>query len=328
MLRDGSFIVDPSDEDLAAAYGVSTTLERDSFDVIVVGAGPGGLAAAVYASSEGLDTLVVEREAVGGQAGSSSLIRNYLGFERGVRGSELAGRAYQQAWVFGTSFLLMHDVTGLRHEDGRHVLSMTGGCEASAGAVVLATGVSYRDLGIDSLERLNGAGVFYGASVADAQALRGEVAYVVGGGNSAGQAAMHLSRYAARVVMVVRRDSLDETMSSYLRDAIAAAPNIEVATSSEVVNGGGLAALEWLTVRHHDSGEEHTVDAAALFLLIGARPRTDWLPDTVARDERGYVLTGPQAADEGPRARRPPAVAARDHRRRSVRRRATSGSGR
>jgi thioredoxin reductase (NADPH) len=298
VLRDGSFIVDPSDEDLAAAYGVSTQLERDSFDVIVVGAGPGGLAAAVYASSEGLDTLVVEREAVGGQAGSSSLIRNYLGFERGVRGSELAGRAYQQAWVFGTSFLLMHEVTALRHEGGRHVLSMTGGCQASASAVVLATGVSYRGLGLESLERLNGAGVFYGASVTDAQALRGEVAYVVGGGNSAGQAAMHLARYSARVVMVVRRDSLDDTMSSYLRDTIAAAPNIDVVCSHEVVGGGGGASLEWLTIRDRGTGEARTVDAAALFLLIGAWPHTDWLPETIGRDKRGYVRTGPDAASD------------------------------
>ena len=194
-------LVDPTNAELADAYGVSTTLEgRRDFDVAVVGAGPAGLAAAVYASSEGLDTLVIERESIGGQAGASSLIRNYLGFARGVSGSELAQRAYQQAWVFGARFLHTRAVTELRRDGGRHVLTLSDGSDGHARrAVVLATGVSYRRLGIPELDALAGTGVFYGASVSEARAHAGQEVYVVGGGNSAGQAALHLGRFAAQV---------------------------------------------------------------------------------------------------------------------------------
>ncbi|MFL5886543.1 MAG: FAD-dependent oxidoreductase [Thermoleophilaceae bacterium] len=295
ILGDGSSIVDPSNADLGAAYGITTELQEDDYDLVVVGAGPGGLAAGVYGSSEGLRTLVIESEAIGGQAGSSSLIRNYLGFARGIGGSELATRAYQQAWLFGTSFLLMHQATGLRPERGRHVVTVSNGDEVTASAVVLATGVSYSRLGIESLEALNGMGVFYGASVSEAQGLGGEVAYVVGGGNSAGQAAMHLSRYAARVVMVVRGGALDQSMSSYLCREIDAAPNIEIRADTEIVDGGGDGSLEWLALLDRTTGSIAKVDTKALFLLIGARPRTEWLPPELARDPRGYVLTGSRA---------------------------------
>ena len=294
-MLDGTVLVDPSNARLAAAYGVSTELDKDAheFDVVVVGAGPGGLAAAVYAASEGLRTLVVERESIGGQAGSSSLIRNYLGFSRGVTGAELAQRAYQQAWIFGTRFVLMREAVELRSEDGRQVLEIADEGSVTARAVVLATGVSYRRLGAPGLEELAGAGVFYGASVAEASGLTGEDVFVVGGGNSAGQAAMHLARFARRVTMVVRGGALAATMSRYLIDEIEAAANVEVLPRTEVVAAHGDARLERITLRDRADGTEHEVPAAALFVLIGARPHTDWLPGAIERDPLGYVQTGP-----------------------------------
>jgi thioredoxin reductase (NADPH) len=292
-VRPGQILVDPSKVELAEAFGVSTELgERREFDVAVVGAGPAGLAAAVYASSEGMRAMVVEREAIGGQAGSSSLIRNYLGFSRGVSGAELAQRAYQQAWVFGTSFLLMRDVVELRPGDRCHTLRTADGAEFEAAAVVLASGVSYRRLQIPALVALEGTGVFYGASAAEAKALTGRRVFVVGGGNSAGQAAMHLCRWAEQVTLVVRGPSLAASMSSYLREAIDAADNVETMMGAEVVDGEGDGRLERLILRDA-SGSESSVPADALFILIGAHPGTDWLPLAVERDEWGYVLTGP-----------------------------------
>jgi thioredoxin reductase (NADPH) len=291
-VRNGQILIDPSNRDLAAAFGVATEVgeERD-FDVVVIGAGPAGLAAAVYASSEGMRALVVEREAIGGQAGSSSLIRNYLGFSRGVSGAELAQRAYQQAWVFGTSFLLMREVTELIPGEHRHRLRI-GDDEVTARAVVLASGVSYRRLEIPALAELEGSGVFYGASAAEAKALVGKRAFVVGGGNSAGQAAMHLGRFAGRVTIVVRANSLADSMSSYLREEIAAAGNIDVMLGTEVIDGRGDGQLRELTLRDRASGETSTVPADALFVLIGAHPGTEWLPPEIERDDWGYVLCG------------------------------------
>jgi thioredoxin reductase (NADPH) len=305
---DGRVLVDPTATELAEAYGVSTEIEdvRD-FDVVVVGAGPGGLAAAVYAASEGLGTLVVEREAIGGQAGTSSLIRNYLGFSRGVTGAELAQRAYQQAWIFGTRFVLMRTARRLGARDGRHVIEVSGEGEVTARAVVLATGVSYRRLGAPGLEELTGSGVYYGASVAEASGLSGEEVYVVGGGNSAGQAAVHLSRFARRVTMLVRGPSLNETMSRYLIDEIGAAANVEVMPRTQVVAAAGAGHLERLTLRGGEDGSEWEVPAAALFVLIGAQPHTSWLPPAIERDERGYIQTGPlvHPYDRWPLARQP-----------------------
>jgi thioredoxin reductase (NADPH) len=293
LLLGGGVLVNPTNAELADAYGVSTSLEgRSSFDVAVVGAGPAGLAAAVYASSEGLDTLVVERESIGGQAGSSSLIRNYLGFARGVSGAELAQRAYQQAWIFGTRFLHTREVTALRPSGGRHVITLSDGSEASAAAVVLATGISYRRLGIPKLEALVGTSVFYGASVSEGRAHFGQDVYVVGGGNSAGQAAVHLSRYAGRVTILIRRASLIETMSSYLIKEIETAKNIEVRPYAEVTGCSGDGALESITLRDCVTGRTETVPAAALFILIGAQPHTSWLPAAIQRDKWGYVLSG------------------------------------
>jgi thioredoxin reductase (NADPH) len=308
VLMGGGVLVNPSNAELAGAYGVSTTLDEDrcDFEVAVVGAGPAGLGAAVYASSEGLDTLVVERESIGGQAGSSSLIRNYLGFARGVSGSELAQRAFQQAWVFGARFLHAREVTELRPSEGRHVLTLSDGSEARATAVVLATGITYRRLGIPGLEALVGTGVFYGASVSEARAHADEEVFVVGGGNSAGQAALHLSRYAARVTILVRRDTLAETMSSYLIGEIDAAENIDVRHRTEVAEGFGDGTLEAVTLRDCHSGRTETVPAGALFVLIGAQPHTSWLPDAVHRDRWGYLLTGPDLPPGSwPLSRRP-----------------------
>jgi thioredoxin reductase (NADPH) len=307
VLLGGGVLVDPSNAELADAYGVSTTLEgRSDFDVAVVGAGPAGLAAAVYASSEGLATLVVERESIGGQAGSSSLIRNYLGFARGVSGSELAQRAYQQAWIFGARFLHTRGVRGLRPDGGRHVLTMSDGSEAGAAAVVLATGISYRRLGVPALEGLVGTGVFYGASVSEARAYAGQAVYVVGGGNSAGQAAVHLSRFAGRVTLLVRRGSLVETMSRYLIDEIEAADNVEVRHHAEVAGCSGDGALEAITLRDSGSGRTETVPAAALFVLIGAEPHTSWLPAAIHRNEWGYLPTGADLPDGSWPLKRPP----------------------
>jgi thioredoxin reductase (NADPH) len=293
---DGRALANPSNEQVAEACGLPTKLIDRDVDVVIVGAGPAGLAAAVYAGSEGLRTLVIERETIGGQAGSSSLIRNYLGFARGVSGAELTMRAYQQAWLFGVQFLMMRDVTSLRATESLLHVMLSGGDEVTARAVVVATGVTYRRLGIPELEALNGVGVFYGASIAEAPALAGERVYVVGGGNSAGQAARYLSRYARQVTMLVRSESLAQSMSRYLIDEIAAAPNMDVAYSTEIVGGGGEGRLEHLELADRATGVRRTVEAAALFVLVGAQPHTDWLPAAVARDAWGFVLTGAEAA--------------------------------
>jgi thioredoxin reductase (NADPH) len=299
IMHDGRVLVDPTSSELVAAFGVNTELQGERhFDLVIVGAGPAGLTAAVYASSEGLRTLVVEREAIGGQAGASSLIRNYLGFSRGISGAELAQRAYQQAWVFGTSFLLMREVAELRPTDGGLELGIEEIGEVTAEAVLLATGVSYRRIGIASLEELVGAGVFYGASIAEARHLEGEHVYVVGGGNSAGQAVMHLSRYASHVTLLVRRATLAETMSQYLRRELEATENVTVRLGTAVIGGGGQHRLERLLLRD-ESGQEELVEAAGLFLLIGADPHTEWLPEEIERDRGGYLLTGLDLVRDG-----------------------------
>jgi thioredoxin reductase (NADPH) len=298
-LWDGRVLLNPSTAELATAYGVRTELADSGgkLDVVVVGAGPAGLAAAVYAASEGLRTLVVEREAVGGQAGSSSLVRNYLGFPRGVSGAELAQRAYQQAWVFGAELLLMSEVMGIAPAGDGYEVTVSDGTQVTTPAVVLATGVAYRRIGIPALERLSGAGVFYGASVSEGRGLAGLPAFVVGGGNSAGQAALHLSRWASKVTLLVRGPDLAADMSQYLQDELAVTANVEVRLHSEVVDAGGDGRLERLMVRDNATGQTTTEQAAAVFILIGARPPTGWLPDIVERDDHGYVLTGAEVPE-------------------------------
>jgi thioredoxin reductase (NADPH) len=292
LLLDGRALRDPDNATLAAAYGLTTALdEGGEADVVVVGAGPGGLAAAVYAASEGLDVLVIERESIGGQAGSSSLIRNYLGFSRGISGAELAQRAYQQAWVFGARFAHAREATGIEPRDDGFVVRVAPGDEIRCRAVVLATGVSYRRIEVDELEPFEGAGVFYGASAIEAQGMAGKPVFVVGGGNSAGQAALHLTRYASSVTVLVRGRGLAESMSQYLIDQLHA-QGVVVRTCAEVIGGSGEGALERIRIRDRDTGEVAEEACRGLFVLIGASPRTDWLPPEILRDRWGYVLTG------------------------------------
>jgi thioredoxin reductase (NADPH) len=301
VLYDGQVLDDPSNADLVDAFGVNRPLGRRMFDLVIVGAGPAGLAAAVYGASEGLSTLIVEGEAIGGQAGTSSLIRNYLGFPWGVEGAELARRATEQAWWFGAIFRFMRHGTALRREGRELRLTLSDGAEVAGRAVVLATGASYRRLGVPSLEGLVGAGVFYGAAVTEARAMMGQEVYVVGGANSAGQAAVHLSEYASRVTLLVRGRSLSTSMSDYLIKEIEAAQNIRVRFGTRVVDGVGEGRLEHLVLEDLTSGLTETVPAAALFVLIGAEPRTGWLPEEIVRDRRGYIITGPDLLqDERP----------------------------
>jgi thioredoxin reductase (NADPH) len=303
---------DPTDLEVAEAFGLFDPLDPSTvYDVIVVGAGPAGLGASVYAASEGLSTLVLEAEAVGGQAGTSSMIRNYPGFPTGISGSRLAFNSYQQAWAFGSTFHFMRHAQQLSTRDGLHRIALSDGTSVCGRTVVLALGASWRRLGVPALEELVGRGVFYGAAVSEAPAMRGRHVFVVGGGNSAGQAAVYMSRYADRVTVLVRRAGLAETMSDYLIRELEAIPNVDVRSRVQVVGGRGSEWLESFTVRHVDTGEE-TEETGVLFLLIGSEPRTDWLQGTLARDRWGFLLTGASLAsgdtDPAWRLDRPPGL--------------------
>lgn len=299
ILPDGSVLENPTNAELALATGGSTEPDEDEFDVVVVGAGPAGLSAAVYGASEGLDTLVIDNGGIGGQATSSSLIRNYLGFPRGISGRQLAESAYEQAWIFGAKFAFMHEVTSLRREGGTLQVALSGGAEVKARAVVLATGANYQRLGIPEIEELTGAGVFYGSPTVEAPAVAGGEAFVVGGANSAGQAALHLAEYARRVTLVVRADSLEAGMSHYLVGQVQRAMNIDVRLAAEIIGGGGDGRLERLAIKNNADGSSDEVAADALFLMIGARPNTHWLPDEIARGRDGYIPTGPDLEADG-----------------------------
>ena len=292
VLWNGPVLVDPSNAEAADALGASVKPDTKLYDVVVVGGGPAGLAAAVYASSEGLSTLVLEREAIGGQAGTSSRIRNYLGFPHGVTGVDLSQRAYEQAWLFGTDFCFMQDATVLRPcEEGYEILTRTGD-RVRARTVILSTGVSYRRIGVEALDRLVGMGVFYGAAASEAAAVSGGHAFVVGGGNSAGQAAVHLSGFASQVTVLVRGRSLAASMSDYLIRELDLRPNIHVRYDCEVVDGGGTGRLERVAVKDRSDGSISEVPCDGLFVMIGAQPHLDWLPAAVARDDWGYIVTG------------------------------------
>jgi thioredoxin reductase (NADPH) len=303
VFPNGTVLADPSNTDLAAASGASVDPPRRDFDLVIVGAGPAGLSAAVYGSSEGLQTLVVDEGGIGGQATLSSLIRNYLGFPRGVSGRLLAERAYEQAWVFGTEFAFMHTATAIRRGGDRLRVSLSEeGGEVSARAVLVATGATYRRLDVPALEALTGAGVFYGGPASEAPAMVGQEVYVLGGANSAGQAALHLADYARHVTLVVRGASLDRGMSHYLARQVEATPNLEVRLGTEVVGGAGDGSLERLELRPREGGATESVRADGLFVMIGARPNTDWLPSALDRDDGGFLRTG---ADIGPGGRWP-----------------------
>jgi len=304
-LPDGRVLCNPSNAEIAAAAGAPQALDELAFELVVVGAGPAGLSTAVYGASEGLRVLVVDAGGIGGQARSSSLIRNYLGFAKGVSGSKLAEQAYDQASAFGASFLFMHRATALARTGDELSLSLEDGRSVRGQALVLAVGASYGRIGIPELEELSGAGVFYGGPASEAPALTGADVYVVGGGNSAGQAALHLARYAQRVTILVRAGSLDASMSHYLVQAIEAAPGIDVRTGTAVTAGGGEGRLELLVLRDLADGTEETVPADALFVLIGSRPLTDWLPPELAKDEHGFLLTGEDVVGAWPLERHP-----------------------
>jgi thioredoxin reductase (NADPH) len=291
VFADGSHLAAPERADLAARVGLRTRAEKPFYDLLIVGGGPSGLAAAVYGASEGLRTLMVEGEAPGGQAGTSSRIENYLGFPSGLSGADLTRRAVAQAARFGVEILTPQEARGLRLEDAYRIVTLADGREVACHALLIATGVSYRKLAVPGADRLTGAGVYYGAAMTEALACRGEDVYLVGGANSAGQAAMHFARFARRVVMLVRGRSLARTMSQYLIDQIGETGNIEVRFGAEVAEVHGGDSLEELTVRN-GAGLER-VPVRSLFIFIGAAPRTGWLEGVVARDEHGFLLAGP-----------------------------------
>jgi thioredoxin reductase (NADPH) len=306
VLPDGTVLRGASTSELASALGLPTGTTSTLYDLVVVGAGPAGLAAAVYGSSEGLHLAVIERDAPGGQAAQSARIENYLGFPNGLSGADLSQRATIQARRLGAEMVLARAVDGLEQRGSIHVVHFDDGTEIEARAVIVATGVSYRLLAADGLADFTGRGVFYGASASEARSTQGDDVYIVGAANSAGQAALHIAEFARKVVVLVRGESLTTSMSQYLIDRVEAAENIEVRCRTEVVRGGGTDHLEWLTLIDHTTGEEETVTANWLYAFIGALPRTDWLGDHVARDERGFILTGPDvAALDGDAARWP-----------------------
>jgi thioredoxin reductase (NADPH) len=292
----GEVAVDPSDLTISELLGFRRARPGLACDVAIVGAGPAGLSAAVYAASEGLSTMIIDPSVPGGQAGTSSRIRNYLGFPRGLSGSELTNRATEQAWLFGAEFLLAREVKQLyRAEDG-FVLALSDDTDVTARAVVLATGVDWRRLAVPSVEALLGAGVFYGAAGTEADALQGEPVFVIGGGNSAGQAAVHLARHAHSVTILIRGESLAASMSEYLIRELELIENVTVRALTEVVAASGQTRLQQLTLRHRGTGAEAQVDAAALFVMIGGQPHTEWLPEEVQRDAQGYLLTGAEVS--------------------------------
>jgi thioredoxin reductase (NADPH) len=298
---DGKSLVQPSQAELAANVGLSTAPAADFYDLVVVGGGPAGLGAAVYGASEGLRTVLMEQRATGGQAGQSSRIENYLGFPDGVSGAQLTERARRQAIKFGAEVLTTRRVTGLGVHGATRVLHFDDGTSVAAHSVILATGVSYRRLDVPGLAELTGSGVFYGSATTEAPSCADQHVYVVGGANSAGQAAMYFARYASRVHLLIRAADLTRSMSRYLIDQIESVPSIEVHPRTSIVGAAGERNLERLTLRDGRTGATREVDASWLFVFIGAEPHTDWLDGVVARDRRGFLVTGPDLLTEGRR---------------------------
>src|SRR5262249_50341805 len=297
-------LINPSNAEIADAFGVMRPIPAgEVFDLAVVGAGPAGLAAAVGASSEGLRTVVVEHEAVGGQAGTSSMIRNYPGFSQGIRGALLAQESWRQAWAFGATFVYMRRAESLTGKGGRYRLWLSDGSGITARTVIIATGAAYRRLGIPALEDLQGRGVFYGAAASEAPAMRGRSVFVAGAANSAGQAALHLAKWAKKVTILARAPSLADPMADYLIREIGAAPNVDVCYRMQVTGGAGAGHLQSLVLQDTASGARRSVAADALFVLIGAQPRTEWLGGAVAPDPRGGL---PPRPPPPPRPRPPP----------------------
>ncbi|HVW85597.1 MAG TPA: FAD-dependent oxidoreductase [Bryobacteraceae bacterium] len=301
LFEDGSHLCRPTIGELAEKLGLRTTSEKPFYDFVIVGGGPAGLAAAVYAASEGLDTVLIEREAPGGQAGMSSRIENYLGFPQGVSGGELAQRAVAQARKFSVEMLAPQEVRCLGSEGPYRSVTLADGSSINAFSLLIATGLAWRSLDVPGVERLRGAGVYYGAAMTEAESCRDQDVFVVGGANSAGQGAMYFSRHARRVIMVVRAESLSESMSQYLIDQIEKTPNIEVWTKSEVLEAHGETHLEELSIVHREDDRIERLPASGLFIFIGACPRTEWLDGVLPMDERGFILTGPYLSSNGSR---------------------------
>jgi thioredoxin reductase (NADPH) len=299
ITADGEALVEPTDGELANRVGLATTPSRDFYDLIVIGGGPAGLGAAVYGASEGLRTVLVERTATGGQAGQSSRIENYLGFPDGVSGAQLTDRARRQAVKFGAEVLTTRDVVGLEVNGSARSVRFADGSAIDAHTVILATGVSYRQLAAPGLDEMTGRGVYYGSTLTEAAACSGQDIFIVGGANSAGQAAVYLSRGAKSVTILVRGPSLESSMSYYLIQQIENIPEISVRTCTEVIGAQGSDHLETLTLRDTATGATETVSAQWLFLFIGAAPLTDWLDGVVIRDGRGFVVAGPDLSVEG-----------------------------
>jgi thioredoxin reductase (NADPH) len=301
LFSDGTKLLNGAPAEVAQKVGLRTRAETSFYDLAIVGGGPAGLAAAVYGASEGLHTVMVEREAPGGQAGMSSRIENYLGFPAGLSGGDLARRAVVQARRFGVEILAPQEAVGVRTEGPYRIIKLADGNEISCHALMIASGVQWRRLEAPGVDQLQGAGVYYGGGATEALSCKGEIVYVVGGANSAGQAAMNFARYAERVVILVRGDSLSSTMSQYLIDQIKETPNIQLWTHAGVAEVHGETHLEEISVLCSDTNKTERVPASAMFIFIGALPRTDWLAGTIERDERGFILTGPDLMHGGER---------------------------
>jgi len=298
VLKDGTALVDPTVENLASKVGLKQKAANKMYDVVIVGAGPSGLAASVYGASEGLKTLLIERRNPGGQASSSARIENYLGFPSGLSGAELTRRAITQALRFGTEILTPQEVKSIRVQDGYKIIELADGSEISSKCIVISTGVNYRQLEIEGLQKFNGAGVYYGAAGVEAHACKNEIVYIVGGGNSTCQAALYMSTFAKEVHVLIRQDSLQQAAADYLVQNISKVPNIVIHPNTEVTAAMGDDVLERITVRNMKTGGEQTVPTKALFVYIGAKPGTDWLNDTVLRDEKGFVVTGRELVND------------------------------
>src|SRR5271166_3735088 len=301
LFADGTFLSDPSTAEIAARLGLQTRAGTSFYDLLIVGGGPAGLAAAVYGASEGLKTVMIEREAPGGQAGLSSRIENYLGFPAGLSGRDLARRAVVQATRFGVEILSPQEAVGVRIEGPYRIIEMADGSKVSCHALLLAMGVQWRSLEVPGEDRLRGAGVYYGGGMTEAMSCKGETVYVVGGANSAGQAAINFANYATKVVMLIRRQSLAATMSQYLIDQIKKTPNIEVWPQTEVAELHGDQHLEEISILCAPTGTTDRVPAKSLYIYIGALPRTNWLGDLVQRDDRGFILSGSDLVRDGKR---------------------------
>jgi thioredoxin reductase (NADPH) len=301
IFPDGTRLCDPAALAVAQKIGLRTHADVEFYDLAIIGGGPAGLAAAVYGASEGLKTVMIEREAPGGQAGLSSRIENYLGFPAGLSGQDLARRAVVQATRFGVEILAPQEAVGLRVEGPYRIIELADGSRISCHALLLAMGVQWRNLGVPGEDRIRGAGVYYGGGVTEAIACKGETVYVVGGANSAGQAAVHFAQYAQKVVMLVRRESLAATMSQYLIDQIEKTPNIEVWPGTEIAELHGDNQLEAISVQCAQTGSVDRYAARSLYIYIGALPKTDWLGDFVQRDDRGFILSGPDLLKDGKR---------------------------